>query len=447
MAPPVIAIVGAPNVGKSTLFNRLSRRRRALVHRAPGMTRDRLEQQIQIGGRPVELVDTGGILPESAEEMARLITRQSVEAMSRADLILLVVDGRAGLTAADSLLVDAIRKQQRPVIVAVNKLDTPRWTMAAGEFHALGLEPVLAISAEHGTGMEALESHILELLPAGGAEVECDSSEISLALIGRPNVGKSSLLNRLLNEDRVMVSETPGTTRDAIDTVLRAHGWTFCIVDTAGLRRRRAAADDAESLAIMQAKSALKRAQVAALVMDARDGLTAGDRAVAGEALDAGRAVLPVLNKWDLVSGREEATARFRREAAGKLKFIPHAGFLTVSAKTGLRVRRILEEALLCHGELTARRPTRDWNRALRAALEERRAPIVAGKPLRFYYAVQTGAEPPQVAIFVNTSLPVPASYRRFLENRLRSALGLTRVPLRLEFQPRGRPSRGREPR
>jgi len=447
MALPVIAIVGAPNVGKSTLFNRLSHRRRALVHRAPGMTRDRLEQQIQIGGRPVELVDTGGILLESAEEMARLIARQSVEAMSHADLILLVVDGRAGLTAADGLLADAIRKQQRPVIVAVNKLDTPRWTMAAGEFHSLGLEPVLAISAEHGTGMEALERHILELLPAGGTEVEGDASEISVALIGRPNVGKSSLLNRLLNEDRVMVSETPGTTRDAIDTVLRAHGWTFRIVDTAGLRRRRAAADDAESLAIMQAKSALKRAQVAALIMDARDGLTAGDRAVAGEALAAGRAVLPVLNKWDLVSRREEATARFRREAAGKLKFIPHAGFLTVSAKTGLRVRRILEEALLCHEELTARRSTRDWNRALRAALEERRAPIVAGKPLRFYYAVQTGVEPPHVAIFVNTILPVPASYRRFLENRLRSALGLTRVPLRLEFQPRGRPSRGREPR
>jgi GTP-binding protein len=392
-------------------------------------------------------VDTGGILPESAEEMARLIARQSVEAMSRADLILLVVDGRAGLTAADGLLVEAIRKQQCPVIVAVNKLDTPRWSAAAGEFHSLGIEPVLAISAEHGAGMEVLEHHILELLPAGDAVADSHAAEISVALIGRPNVGKSSLLNRLLNEDRVMVSERPGTTRDAIDTLLRAHGRAFRIVDTAGLRRRRAAADDAESLAIMQAKSALKRAQVAALIMDARDGLTAGDRAVAGEALEAGRAVLPVLNKWDLVEGREEAAARFRREAEGKLKFVPHAGFLTVSAKTGLRVRRILEEALRCHDELTARRPTRDWNRALRTALEERRAPIVAGRPLRFYYAVQTGVEPPQVSIFVNTTLPVPASYRRFLENRLRSALDLMRVPLRLGFAPRGRPARGREPR
>jgi GTP-binding protein len=406
------------------------------------MTRDRIAQIARLRGRSVELVDTGGILPDSAEEMARAITKQAVEAMRRADLLVLVVDGRAGLTAADRLLADAVRRQDCPVVVAVNKLDTQRLAPAAAEFHALGLEPVTGVSAEHGRGMEELESLILERLPVPRPGKAAGACEVSLALIGRPNVGKSSLLNRLLNEDRVLVSETPGTTRDAVDTVLRAHDRSFRIVDTAGLRRHRSAASAAEGLAIRQAREALSRAQVAVLVMDASAGMTAGDLAVAGEALAAGRAVVPVLNKWDLVEGREAAAQRYRRETANRLRFLPHATVLTVSATTGLRVRRILTEALACEREFTARRATREWNRALRAALAERRPPVVRGKPVRFYYAVQTGVEPPQVEIFVSTAVPLPEDYLRFLNRRLRAAMGLLRAPLRLVPRPRRRTPR-----
>ncbi len=440
---PLIAVVGAPNVGKSTLFNRLAGTRRALVHDLPGMTRDRISAEVSIAGRPVELMDTGGILSGGAEEMARLISSQAVAAMEGADAIILVVDGRAGLLPGDHALATAVRRLGRPVVVAVNKLDTAALAPGAAEFHALGLQPVLAVSAEHGLGIEELEAALAPLLPAAGggrrAAVE-DGDEVLLALVGRPNVGKSSLLNRLLKEDRVLVSPTPGTTRDAVDTLLRAHGRRFRLVDTAGLRRRRGAADAAESLAMMHARRAMARAQIAVLVMDATAGITAGDLAVAGEALEAGRAVLPVLNKWDLVEGREDEARRFRDEAATALKFLPHGRLLTVSAATGLRVRSILREALRSHADFTARRPTREWNRALKAALAGRRPPVAGGRPFRFYYAVQTGSAPPRVELFANRTRGLPTDYRRYLENRFRALLDLSRTPLQVVLRPRPRP-------
>ena len=435
---PSVVLVGAPNVGKSTLFNRLSRRRRALVHKRPGMTRDRLRARVTLDGRAVELVDTGGVLPDAPGAMEREITRQALSAAGSGDVVLVVVDGRLGLSPIDRHIVDALRRRGTAPVLVVNKLDTLELLPLAAEFYRLGVEEVIAVSAAHGLGMEDLRRAVLERLPAAtGRQLATGPQAIALGLVGRPNVGKSSLLNRLLNEERVLVSETPGTTRDAVDTLLQAHGHLFRLVDTAGLRRRRRAADVPETLAMAQARSTLRRVDIAVLVTDATAGITTGDIAVAGLALSTGRAVLPLLNKWDLIPDRPATAAGRRQESATKLKFLPESTPLTVSAHTGLRVRRILSEAVQIFEHFAAHRPTALWNRALRAAVSERRPPVVERQPFRFYYAVQTGTRPPAVDIFVNSDRDLPEAYRRFLENRLRAGTGLHRTPLRLTLRPR----------
>jgi len=447
MSDPVVVLLGAPNVGKSTLFNRLlGSSGAALVHAGPGMTRDRLSRVATLGGRKVVLVDTGGVVPGATDDMAGLIRDQSHEALLTADLVVLVVDGRAGCSGTDRDLAHRIHQRGLPVVVAVNKLDTERLDTHALEFHELGLEPVLSVSAAHGLGLDELRRQIVERLPAPGPDSGDGAPELSLALIGRPNVGKSSLLNRLLREERVIVSDRPGTTRDSIDTFLRAHERTFRLVDTAGLRRREAAADAPESLAIARARQALRRTQVAALVMDAGAGVTAGDLAVAGEAIEAGRAVIPVLNKWDLLTGGEDEARALLEDVETRLGFLPHAQPLTVSARTGLRVRRLLQEALLSERDFMATRSTAAWNRAIRAALQERRTPRVENRVLRILYAVQTGTGPPQVTLFVNRRKSLPASYMRFLTGRLRRALDLDRTPIRVHLRSRDAPSRRRRP-
>ncbi|MCZ6747059.1 MAG: ribosome biogenesis GTPase Der [Acidobacteria bacterium] len=446
MSDPVVVLLGAPNVGKSTLFNRLRGGRRALVHPQPGMTRDRLSRPAVIEERRVLLVDTGGVINGAGDAMSALIRDQSHEALMEADVVVLVVDGRAGCSGTDRDLARLIRRRGLPVVIAVNKLDTERLETHASEFHELGLEPVLSLSAAHGLGLHELKKQIAERLPASLTAPREEAPELSLALIGRPNVGKSSLLNRLVNQERVIVSDQPGTTRDSIDTLLRAHQRTFRLVDTAGLRRREAAADAAESLAIAQAHHALARAQVAVLVMDARAGVTVGDLAVAGEAMDAGRAVIPVLNKWDLVSGGEDQARALLEEVANRLNFLPYSRPLTVSALTGLRVRRLLQEALLSEGEFMATRPTAAWNRALQSALKERRTPLVENRPFRIRYAVQTGTGPPRVTLFVNRQTPLPPTYMRFLAGRLRMALDLTRTPIRLQLRSREAAGKRRRP-
>ncbi len=437
MSDPIVALLGAPNVGKSTLFNRLAGGRPALVHPRPGMTRDRMLLPAQVGDREIRLMDTGGVIPDSSEEMAAMISEQSIVALQEADLVIFMVDGRAGCSASDRELASLLRRQSLPVVVAVNKLDVDNLASHSAEFHELGLEPVLAISAEHGLGLGDLAEAVCERLPEAAAEVESSTPEVSLALIGRPNVGKSSLLNRLVNAQRVIVSDQPGTTRDSIDTLLRAHDHIFRLVDTAGLRRRLAGADSAEKLAIQQARRALARCQVAALIMDARAGVTAGDLAVAGEALDAGRAVIPVLNKWDLLEDGEEGARQLLEDTKERLRFLPHARPVTVSALSGLRVRHLLQECLTSAQDFAATRPTAAWNRALQGALRERRTPLVGKRPYRIFYAVQTGTSPPVVTLFVNRKTPLPESYLRFLNGRLRSALSLERTPLRIHLKTR----------
>lgn len=433
----MVALVGAPNVGKSTLFNRLVGRRRALVHATPGMTRDRLARPALFVDRRAQVMDTGGVVMASRDLMTNLISEQSRQALDEADVVVLVVDGRAGCTSTDRELADMIRRKGLPVLLAVNKLDTESLELHTSDFHRLGLEPVHAISAEHGLGVETLREMIHERLPAAAPAGEVQSPELSLALIGRPNVGKSSLLNRLVNAPRVIVSDQPGTTRDSVDTLLKAHDRTFRLVDTAGLRRRTSSADAAESLAIDQARRALARAQVAVLVLDAQTGVTAGDLAVAGEAMDAGRAVIPVLNKWDLLEGGEDGAHELLRETKERLRFLPHSETMTASALTGLRARRILEEAILSEADFTATRPTAAWNKALRDAIRQRRTPLVDHRPYRLFYAVQTGTGPPRVTLFTNRTALLPDDYMRFLANRMRSFLDLNRTPILLHLRSR----------
>ena len=436
--PVRIAIVGVPNVGKSTLFNRLTGSREALVHDRPGMTRDRLVGRLAGEGPAVELVDTGGVVARPTEPMAAAINDQAGRAVRDADAVLLVVDGRAGLTAGDEELARTIRRADRPAAVAVNKIDLPRLEPLAAEFHALGLGEVFAVSAEHDQGVEALVDWMrVHTGPAGGEQDTAADEEIRLALIGRPNVGKSSILNRLLGDERVVVGAEPGTTRDPIDSVMRALGRTFRIVDTAGLRQNRRAAGEPEALAMNRTRAVLARCDVALLVLDAGDGITTGDLAIAAAAQEAGRAVLPILNKWDLIEDRAEAAAALRRESLARFKFLPVRALLTVSARTGLRVRRLLTEAVASHADFHARRPTPVWNRALRAAVGERRPPLVGGRPLRLLYAVQTSTAPPTLEVFGSVAEGVPVAYQRFLQNRLRRAAGLARTPIRLHFRSR----------
>ena len=443
--PSRIAIVGLPNVGKSTLFNRLTGRREALVHDRPGMTRDRLVGRLSGEGPRVEIVDTGGMVAAPEGTVARAVNDQARRAVREADAVVLVVDGRAGMTAGDEELAGAIRRAGRPAAIAVNKLDVPRLETLAAEFHELGLGEVFGISAEHGLGIEALldwmRSHAAGSSP--DAEIPSDG-EVRLALIGRPNVGKSSLLNRLLGDERVVVCDEPGTTRDPIDSVMRAFGRTFRLVDTAGLRQNRRAAGEPETLSMMRTRAVLMRCDVALLVLDAGDGITTGDLAIAAAAQETGRAIVPILNKWDLIESRAEAAAQLRRESLTRFKFLPVRTLLTVSAHTGLRVRRLLTEAVASHADFHARRSTPEWNRALQAALEERRPPLLGGRPLRLLYAVQTATAPPSLDIFGSHAAGVPESYQRFLQTRLRRATGLTRTPIRLRFRSRretGRPS------
>ncbi|MFQ5720773.1 MAG: ribosome biogenesis GTPase Der, partial [Acidobacteriota bacterium] len=368
---PVVVLVGAPNVGKSTLFNRLARRRRSLVHDQPGMTRDRLAATVVMEGVRIDLVDTGGVQPDAPEEIDRSISEQAMTATGSASLVVLVTDGRLGPSASDRFLVDRMRRASIPCVIAVNKLDTREMFVAAAEFHCFGVDDVLAISAEHDLGMEDLHRAVLARLPQRTTEAGEDTpDEIALALIGRPNVGKSSILNRLLREERVIVADTPGTTRDAIDTVMTAHGRRFRLVDTAGLRHHGRAAGDLESLAMSKARGLLARVDIVLLVIDAVSGLTTGDIALAGLAARAGRAILPAVNKWDQIRDREEAAAAWRRRCLDKLKFLPAPLPLMISAKTGQRVQRLLPEAAEVFDQFSAWLPTSRWNRALKWALE-----------------------------------------------------------------------------
>jgi GTP-binding protein len=433
MPLPKVAVVGYPNVGKSTLVNRLSQTREAVVHAQPGVTRDRKEVETEWNGRPFLLVDTGGVDMEDSDALAREVQHQARYAMGDSQVVVLVVDARAGLRPGDAELAQELRRSPVPVIVAANKVDGPNALPDAAEFHSLGLGDPVPVSAQHGLGTGDLLDRVtghLEGVPGRPAE-----KALRLAVIGRPNVGKSSLVNAFLGEQRVIVNEQAGTTRDAIDTRLALDGREILLVDTAGLRRRSKVAGTVDYYAQLRSETAAERADVALVVCDASEGVTSQDLSVAELAMKKGCATIVVLNKWDLADlDLDHARARVERRIRLRPKVI------TASAKTGRNVRRLLHEALELGDRAAQRIPTPELNRFLSDLQAIRQPPAVRGRRLRMYYMTQYETSPPRFAIQVSDRGRVTRDYAYFLENRLRERYELEGVPLVIDF--RGRQGR-----
>lgn len=428
---PTVAVVGFPNVGKSTLVNRLAGGREAVTHAEPGVTRDRKRVRCEWGGVAFQLLDTGGIDIADAGELAADVQRQARIGIAEADLVLLVVDGRAGLRAGDAELAATLRGAKVPVLVAVNKADRPGEEHLTAEFHQLGLGEPHAVSATHGLGsgdlLDAIVARLGELPPAAAGE-----EAVHVAVVGRPNAGKSSLVNAFLGSERVIVSERAGTTRDAIDTELEVDGRPLLLVDTAGLRRRSKVAGSVEHYAQLRSELAVERANVAILVCDAADGITAEDLRIAELATKAGCAVLVALNKWDLTATDvDDARARVER----KLRLRPEV--VTCSALRGRNVAKLLPKALALADRAAERIPTPELNRFVGEVVARTPPPARRGRRLRLYYAAQVGERPPRIAIQVNDRRLIVRDWAYHLENRLREAYGLEGVPLVIDYVPR----------
>jgi GTP-binding protein len=455
MNAPIVALVGRPNVGKSTLFNRIVGQRIAVVDNRPGTTRDRLHAQTEWNGVTFTVVDTGGIevLPETVSAGKRpgpervlaqdsapyipFIRSQAEQAIADADAVIFLTDAASGQTAADEEVADILRRARCPVFVAVNKADNEQLRQDALEFYALGLGEIYPVSALHGTGVADLLDEVVEALPE--AEVKPEDKTIKLAIVGRPNVGKSSLLNKLLGEERAIVSPIAGTTRDAIDTHLEWEGTPVTLIDTAGIRRRGKIEQGVERYSVLRALKAIQRADVALLVIDGVDGVTAQDAHVASFILEEWASVVVLVNKWDAVEKDAYTMIEYTKWVREALKFLDYVPVLYISALTGQRVHKVIPEALAVQEARFQRVPTGELNRLVQDALARHAPPSKRGKRLKVYYASQPGVDPPTFVFHVNDTELVHFGYERYLENKLREAYAFTGTPLKLVFKPRGR--------
>jgi GTP-binding protein len=442
-----VVLVGRPNVGKSTLFNRLTGRRRAIVTTVPGTTRDVIAHPAEWRGRQFELVDTGGMFGRSHDPLHDLVLERGRRAIASADLLVFVVDGREGLVPGDREITTVVREADRPVILAINKADDRRSQAGTLEFYQLGFDHVHEISAEHGTGTGDLLDTIVDELgrqsPASSPAQERErADEVGIAVIGRPNVGKSSLVNRLLREERMIVSELPGTTRDAVDALLMWHRRRFRIVDTAGMRRpgRVARSGQIESVSVLLARRAMESADVAVLVVDATQGVTDQDAAIAGEAEKAGCGIIVAANKWDLMKGDgRNRASEFDEELRRRLKFLDYVPVLHISAITGERTPRLLETIDQVAAARTARVKTSELNTLIQRASSAHPPPSRGRTETRILYAAQTGVAPPTFVVFTNVATRFHFSYERFLVNKLRESFGFVGTPIRLHVRRRTR--------
>lgn len=432
---PTIVILGRPNVGKSTLFNKLTGARRSIVGDEPGITRDRIYGKTSWRGREFEIVDTGGIIPDDKDLIPVNILTQARAALEKASLILFVVDARAGITPLDEQLVDIARLANKPVFVAANKVDSAKQEADALEFERWGFDQVFPISAEHGDGVAEMLDAAVELLPITEQREETHS-EIRLAIVGRPNVGKSSLVNRLVGQERVIVSPIPGTTRDSVDTDLEYEHTHFRLIDTAGIRRKGKTELVAEKISVIMARRHLEQADVAILLIDAIEGPTALDATIAGYAVEAGASLIIAVNKWDAVEKDSKTTGLFEQRIREMMKFVDYAPIAFVSAKTGLRVSKLLELARRANEERRKRIPTSELNRFFERHLEQPRATTRSKYPLRVLYITQAGTSPPTFVLFTSSRSPrakLHFSYERYLENRLREEFLFFATPIRIK--------------
>ncbi len=430
---PTVAIVGRPNVGKSTLFNRILAKRIAIVEDVPGVTRDRVYGDAEWGARAFTVVDTGGLVDQTADEVLTFIREQAMTAIAAADAIVFLVDAREGLTAADEAVAEIMRPLRKPTAVAANKTDHPSHEAGAAEFHRLGLGEVFPISSVHGTGVAELLDALMALIPE--AEAVPEDGALAVAIIGRPNVGKSSLVNALLGEERLMVQDQPGTTRDAVDVAFHLHGQDYTLIDTAGLRKRTSVVDAVEKHATGRAVTAIERCDVAVLLLDAAAGLVDQDKRLATLVHRRGRGLVVALNKWDLVEKDTNTLAQVQLDFAVRHPLFGSVPFLAISVLERQRLGKVFDSVNEVAGHLHARVATSDLNRLLEQWIAHRAPPMHQNGPVRIKYATQTGDNPPTFTLFANRPGGVGDQYLRYLEGRLRRNVPLSGVPVRWQVR------------
>jgi GTPase len=443
---PSVAIIGRPNVGKSALFNRLVGRKIAIVHDQPGITRDRISAICSRGEQPFALWDTGGIFGAGEKDLRGEVRRTAEEALHASDLLLFVVDGKDGLSPIDSDLGRTLRKARKPIVLVVNKIDHDKHESLAAEFDSLGFEKIVSISAEHNRGIAELLDQIEQLLPAISDQQSAISNSLSIAIIGRPNVGKSSLINAIVQSERAIVSELPGTTRDSVDISYQRDGNRFLFIDTAGIRRRGKLSSSVEVFSVMRAERSIRRADLCVLIVDLSSGVTAQDKRIAGLIQEARKAALVVLNKWDLVKpkrGERQTIRELVAETREKIFFLSYAPVLVASARTGENVDRLFGMVGKIEHASAARIGTGVLNRLMRAAFAANPPRMVKGRRLKLFYAAQAAGatdqnlQPAEFALFVNDPRLLSQSYARYLEARIRDAQPYDGLPIILTLRPR----------
>jgi len=431
---PIVAIVGRPNVGKSSFFNRLTRSKDAIVDDFPGVTRDRNYGNVKWDGTEFTLVDTGGFVGEGEDEFADQIRFQIIQAVEDADVIVLMLDGKGGMSPFDADLVALLRSVRKPVFYAVNKVDgLEQEEDRLYDFYALGLDNLCPVSAEHGYGVNDFLDQVVASLPKSALISE--EERISIAVVGRPNVGKSSLINQILGQDRLVVSDVPGTTRDAVDSICEINGKSYRLVDTAGIRRKGKVSRKLEKFSVIKALKSLERCDVAFVIIDAHEGITDQDMSIAGYAHGRGCGCVMLLNKWDIVEKDSKTAKRYYEDLRIRAKFLSFAPVMTISALTGLRVPKIFRMADAVYEQYVTRIGTGQLNKILETATHRNEPSLHKGKRLKFYYATQVSAKPPTFVCFVNYPEAVHFSYKRYLINQIREAAGLDKTPIRVIFR------------
>jgi GTP-binding protein len=433
---PIVAIVGRPNVGKSTLFNRLIGHRRAMVDDTPGVTRDRNYAHINRFDKPFILVDTGGFEPVTSDRMLQQMREQSRLAMDEADVILFMMDARSGLTPADVEVAQMLRKVKKPVFYVINKVDGDRLENESAEFYSLGVEHLHTISAEHNRGVVDLIENLMDVFPPADPR-EADDELTKIAVVGRPNVGKSSLVNRLLGFERVVANPTPGTTRDSIDTLFMCNKKPYLLIDTAGIRRKGKTTEKLEKYSVVDSLRSIERADVVLMVIDAEEGVTEQDERIAGYIHEAGRGCIFVINKWDLLSKDNATFGAYTDKIRYGFKYLAYAPIVFVSAASGQRIGKIMSTVDEVMAQYIRRVTTSELNNVFSEATEAHHAPLSHGRRVKFYFSTQVATRPPSFVIFTNQPENIHFSYERYLVNRFREAFGFDGVPLRLMFRGR----------
>ena len=440
MKKPIVAVVGRPNVGKSTLFNKIVGSRISIVEDTPGVTRDRIYAESEWNGIPFILIDTGGIEPDSDDIILSQMREQARIAIDTADVILFLVDGRAGLTSADREVGEMLMRTGRNVILVVNKIDTPKLPEDFYDFYELGLGEPVPISAANVLNLGDLLDLIVEGFPRE-EESEEEEEDIRIAVIGKPNVGKSSLINAMIGEDRVIVSDIAGTTRDAIDTPFERDGQKYTLIDTAGIRRRKKVKEDIERFSVIRAITSIERSDVCIVMIDASEGVTEQDKKIAGLAHEAGKGIILVVNKWDLIEKDTHTMGKFEKTIRSELSFVPYAPILFISVKTGQRMMKVLDLAKEVAEQRAMRVPTGQLNAVIADATLMKQPPSDKGKKLKIYYVSQVGVKPPLFAFKVNKRELMHFSYSRYLENKLRENFGFAGTSIKFVFREKGEDS------